>query len=218
MPKFHARVAANVVAMVAREIETADAHERGEWLRLGALLGSDEEAPGGREARRAALLARNEELARRIRAGRGRRGPVARRAARPPAPHRRRQARGGAAAPPGEGLSRGRRARAGPAAPGSGARATLRTETREGVRSIVLARPEEYNTITPALRDELAAAIDEADADRDVRVILLRAEGRAFCAGYGLDWSTQAQAEEAGARSEPRPRAAGSGTASPTTR
>ena len=30
VPKFHARVAANVVAMVAREIETADAHERGD--------------------------------------------------------------------------------------------------------------------------------------------------------------------------------------------
>ena len=74
---------------------------------------------------------------------------------------------------------------------------TLRTETREGVRVIVLARPEEYNTITPALRDELSAALDEAEADRDVRVILLRAEGRAFCAGYGLDWSTRAQAEEA---------------------
>jgi len=29
-----------------------------------------------------------------------------------------------------------------------------------------------------------------------VRVILLRAEGPAFCAGYGLDWSTEAQAEE----------------------
>ena len=51
--------------------------------------------------------------------------------------------------------------------------------------SIVLTRAAEYNTITPALRDELAAAIDDADADRDVRVILLRAEGRAFCAGYG---------------------------------
>ena len=73
---------------------------------------------------------------------------------------------------------------------------TLRTETEAGVRSIVLARPAEYNTITPALREELAAAIDEADADPAVRVILLRAEGPAFCAGYGLDWSTEAQAEE----------------------
>jgi len=73
---------------------------------------------------------------------------------------------------------------------------TLRTETEAGVRSIVLSRPAEYNTITPELRDELAQAIDEADADHTVRVILLRAEGPAFCAGYGLDWSTAAQAGE----------------------
>ncbi len=77
---------------------------------------------------------------------------------------------------------------------------TLRTETDAGVRSIILCRAQEYNTITPALRDELAAAIDAADADHDVRVILLRAEGPAFCAGYGLDWSTQAAAEEASGR------------------
>ena len=76
----------------------------------------------------------------------------------------------------------------------------VRTETDAGVRSVVLSRPDEYNTITPELRDELATAIDEADADRDVRVILLRADGPAFCAGYGLDWSTQAQAEEGATR------------------
>ena len=76
----------------------------------------------------------------------------------------------------------------------------VRTETDAGVRSVVLCRPEEYNTITPELRDELAAAVDDADADRDVRVILLRADGPAFCAGYGLDWSTQAQAAEGEAR------------------
>jgi enoyl-CoA hydratase len=74
----------------------------------------------------------------------------------------------------------------------------LRTERAEGVYSIVLNRAEEYNTITPALRDELAAAVDEGDADEDARVILLRAEGPAFCAGYGLDWSTELQAREAG--------------------
>ncbi|TMB00063.1 MAG: crotonase/enoyl-CoA hydratase family protein [Deltaproteobacteria bacterium] len=73
---------------------------------------------------------------------------------------------------------------------------TLRTETADGVRSIVLCRAAEYNTITPELRDELAQAIDEADADRDVHVILLRAEGPAFCAGYGLDWAIEAQAGE----------------------
>ncbi|HEY6420223.1 MAG TPA: crotonase/enoyl-CoA hydratase family protein [Candidatus Binataceae bacterium] len=73
---------------------------------------------------------------------------------------------------------------------------TLRTETRNGVRSIVLTRAAEYNTITPDLRDELGAAIDDADAARDVHAILLRAEGPAFCAGYALESSTRAQATE----------------------
>ena len=76
-------------------------------------------------------------------------------------------------------------------------RSTLRTEVADGVGSIVLTRAAEYNTITPTLRDELVAAIDQHDGDPAVRVILLRAEGPAFCAGYGLDWSTQLQAEEA---------------------
>jgi enoyl-CoA hydratase len=75
-------------------------------------------------------------------------------------------------------------------------RTTLRTETTNGVGHVVLTRAAEYNTITPALRDELAAAIDELERDDTVHVILLRAEGPAFCAGYGLDWSTVGQARE----------------------
>ena len=77
---------------------------------------------------------------------------------------------------------------------------TLRIETCNGVGAITLTRGAEYNTITPELRDELAAAIDRADADHDVRVILLRAEGPAFCAGYALDRSTRAQSGEARAQ------------------
>jgi enoyl-CoA hydratase len=81
---------------------------------------------------------------------------------------------------------------------------TLRTETEAGVCSIVLCRAAEYNTITPLLRDELGEAIDSADRDESARVILLRAEGPAFCAGYGLDWATAAQhrAEESHAQGE----------------
>lgn len=71
----------------------------------------------------------------------------------------------------------------------------IRIETEAGVRSIILSRPKEYNNITPALLDALSSAIDEADADYNVRVMLLRADGPAFCAGYGLDWSTEAQAK-----------------------
>jgi enoyl-CoA hydratase len=73
---------------------------------------------------------------------------------------------------------------------------TLRTEIEDGVFIITLCRADAYNTITPALRDELARAIDEGDAAKEAHVILLRAEGRAFCAGYGLDWSTAAQSDE----------------------
>lgn len=66
------------------------------------------------------------------------------------------------------------------------------------VRHLVLCRADEYNTITPTLRDELDAALNEADANDDVKVVLLRAEGKAFCAGFGLDWSTAAQAHVEG--------------------
>jgi enoyl-CoA hydratase len=69
--------------------------------------------------------------------------------------------------------------------------------TREGfVQRLTLCRAEAYNTITPQLRDELGGALDDAQADRDVRVILLDAEGPAFCAGYALDWATAAQAAD----------------------
>lgn len=64
------------------------------------------------------------------------------------------------------------------------------------VRVLTLARAGEYNTINPELRDALGVALDEADRDDSVRVVLLRAEGPAFCAGYQLDWATAAQAGE----------------------
>lgn len=76
---------------------------------------------------------------------------------------------------------------------------TLRTQTSDGVFSIVLTRAAEYNTITPELRDELTDALDAADRDDSARVILIEAEGPAFCAGYGLDWSTAYQARDEGA-------------------
>jgi enoyl-CoA hydratase/carnithine racemase len=72
----------------------------------------------------------------------------------------------------------------------------VRITTDGAVRRLTFCRPEAYNTITPQLRDELGAALDEAQREPAVRVILLDAEGPAFCAGYGLDWSTAAQADD----------------------
>lgn len=72
-------------------------------------------------------------------------------------------------------------------------------EAGSAVRHLVLCRAEAYNTITPQLRDELASSLDDADRDPAVKVVLVRAEGPAFCAGFGLDWSTLSQASNDGA-------------------
>jgi hypothetical protein len=66
--KYHARVAANVVRIVARELATGDAHLAREWDGLAALLG-DAPKPAVRDALAAAIRARNEDLVGRIRAG-----------------------------------------------------------------------------------------------------------------------------------------------------
>lgn len=76
--------------------------------------------------------------------------------------------------------------------------AAIRVEDEGAVRRLVLCRPAAYNTITPRLRDELGQALDAADRDPGVRVVLLSAEGPAFCAGFGLDWSTDSQPHEDG--------------------
>jgi enoyl-CoA hydratase len=76
----------------------------------------------------------------------------------------------------------------------------IRIEDDGAVRRLVLCRAAEYNTITPALRAELDAALEDSDHDKAVKVVLLTAEGAAFCAGFGLDWSTLAQAGEGAGR------------------
>ena len=67
--RYHARVAANVVAIVAREIETEEAQLQAEWERLGALLGLREERPVARDALRDAVQQRTRVLSERIRRG-----------------------------------------------------------------------------------------------------------------------------------------------------
>jgi len=75
----------------------------------------------------------------------------------------------------------------------------VRASDDGAVRRLTLCRAEQYNTITPTLRDELGDELDVAQHDRDVRVILLDAEGPAFCAGYELAGATTAQARAADA-------------------
>ncbi|MFN0148912.1 MAG: enoyl-CoA hydratase-related protein [Dehalococcoidia bacterium] len=55
-----------------------------------------------------------------------------------------------------------------------------------GVATITLNRPEKLNAISAGLRDDLEAALRELRHGDAVRVVRLRANGRAFCAGYDL--------------------------------
>lgn len=72
--QFHARVAANVLRILAREWEQEDGHLAEEWTGLDDLLGP-EPRPPSRRALREALARRNEQLCERIRAGEADAGP-----------------------------------------------------------------------------------------------------------------------------------------------
>jgi enoyl-CoA hydratase len=52
---------------------------------------------------------------------------------------------------------------------------------------LTLNRPDAMNAIDGRLPEDLAAAVARANADPDVRVIVLSGAGRGFCAGYDLD-------------------------------
>jgi len=73
----------------------------------------------------------------------------------------------------------------------SGATATFDTllvdrDADTGVFEITLNRPAALNAISTQMRHELLTALDAAEADADMRVVLLRAAGRAFSAGDDL--------------------------------
>jgi enoyl-CoA hydratase/carnithine racemase len=71
------------------------------------------------------------------------------------------------------------------------------------IATITLNRPEKFNAIRPPMPDELEQAVTEANGHRDVRVIVLKGAGKAFCAGFdfsqGLDhfagWGGQSSDE-----------------------
>jgi enoyl-CoA hydratase/carnithine racemase len=79
----------------------------------------------------------------------------------------------------------------------------IRYEVADHVLTIVLDRPERLNAFTPTMGRELIEAFDRADADDDVRAIIVTGEGRGFCAGADLagggdtfDWRDRQEADE----------------------
>jgi enoyl-CoA hydratase/carnithine racemase len=62
----------------------------------------------------------------------------------------------------------------------------IETALDDGVLTITLNRPERLNAWTPTMGAELIEAFDRADADDEVRVIVVTGVGRGFCAGADL--------------------------------
>ena len=65
-------------------------------------------------------------------------------------------------------------------------------EVADHVGTITLNRPERMNTISRRMLSELTTHLVAADADPDVRAVILTGTGRAFCAGLDLTEATRA--------------------------
>ena len=66
------------------------------------------------------------------------------------------------------------------------AESLLLVETTDGIATMTLNRPGQFNALSSALIAEMQAALDRVAADRGIRVVVLAAHGRGFCAGHDL--------------------------------
>lgn len=83
---------------------------------------------------------------------------------------------------------------------------TIRVVVDErGVARLTLARPEKHNALSGRMIGELTQAAHGLAADQAVRVVVLDAEGKSFCAGGDLGWMReQFDADRAGRIAEAR--------------
>jgi enoyl-CoA hydratase len=63
---------------------------------------------------------------------------------------------------------------------------TLLTDLADGVMTVTLNRPDKLNAISADLKRSLVERFHAADRDPATSVVVLRAEGRSFCAGYDI--------------------------------
>lgn len=59
---------------------------------------------------------------------------------------------------------------------------------RRGVATLTLARAEKHNAMSEQMLDDLTAAASQIAEDKSIRVVVLAAVGRSFCAGGDLAW------------------------------
>jgi 2-(1,2-epoxy-1,2-dihydrophenyl)acetyl-CoA isomerase len=64
---------------------------------------------------------------------------------------------------------------------------TIQFNIDKGIAVLTLNRPDRLNSFTQAMHREVRAALDQVQADKTVRVLLLTGAGRGFCAGQDLN-------------------------------
>jgi enoyl-CoA hydratase/carnithine racemase len=62
----------------------------------------------------------------------------------------------------------------------------LHTRDERGVHTLTLNTPRSFNVLSEAMLAALQATIDSVAADRQARVVVIAASGKAFCAGHDL--------------------------------
>ena len=70
----------------------------------------------------------------------------------------------------------------------------IRFEIYDRIATLTLDRPDKLNALVPEMREGLTEALAKA-AEPGVKALLLRGEGRAFCAGGDIGWMARAQSE-----------------------
>ena len=60
------------------------------------------------------------------------------------------------------------------------------TQVADGIATVTMNRPEKRNAMNGAMLTGLRAAFDDLETRRDVRVVVVRGAGPAFCAGMDL--------------------------------
>ena len=75
----------------------------------------------------------------------------------------------------------------------------VKTEIANGVMTLTLQRPDKKNALTGAMYDALSDALEKAETDASVRVILFQGDGDSFTAGNDLaDFASQARGNHSG--------------------
>ncbi len=69
-------------------------------------------------------------------------------------------------------------------------------QTQKRIATITLNRPDRLNAITSGMPDEIARAVELANRDDEIHVIVLTGAGRAFCSGYDLKQFAERRAGE----------------------